>query len=64
MPLVISQLLIDDITIYTGLHQVSLRIGLRDNVGLSHFGRDTALIRHPIAEYDDIKREIGTLHIV
>ncbi|CAC5364904.1 unnamed protein product [Mytilus coruscus] len=44
-----------------GLHQVSLRIGIRDNVGLAHFGKDTELIMHPIAEYDDIKREIAKL---
>ncbi|XP_052100600.1 uncharacterized protein LOC127734651 [Mytilus californianus] len=44
-----------------GLHQVSLRIGIRDNVGLAHFGKDTELITHPIAEYDDIKREIAKL---
>ncbi|XP_063433350.1 uncharacterized protein LOC134715232 isoform X2 [Mytilus trossulus] len=44
-----------------GLHQVSLRYGIRDNVGLSHFGKDTELIMHPIPEYDYIKREIAKL---
>ncbi|XP_076102794.1 uncharacterized protein LOC143071960 isoform X2 [Mytilus galloprovincialis] len=44
-----------------GLHQVSLRYGIRDNVGLAHFGRDTELITHPIPEYDYIKREIAKL---
>ncbi|CAG2233787.1 unnamed protein product [Mytilus edulis] len=44
-----------------GLHQVSLRYGIRDNVGLAHFGRDTELIMHPIPEYDYIKREIAQL---
>ncbi|VDI35530.1 Hypothetical predicted protein, partial [Mytilus galloprovincialis] len=44
-----------------GLHQVSLRYDIRDNVGLAHFGKDTELIMHPIPEYDYIKREIAKL---
>ncbi|XP_052100602.1 uncharacterized protein LOC127734652 [Mytilus californianus] len=45
-----------------GLHQISLRYGIRDNVGLAHFGEDTELIMHPLADYDDIKKEIAKLH--
>ncbi|VDI57850.1 E3 ubiquitin-protein ligase HECTD1 [Mytilus galloprovincialis] len=52
VPLDILTLFIDDITICTGLHTVSLRYGIRDNVGLAHFGKDTKLIMHPLADYD------------
>ncbi|VDI11229.1 Hypothetical predicted protein [Mytilus galloprovincialis] len=61
VPLDILTLFIDDITICTGLHTVSLRYGIRDNVGLAHFGKDTKLIMHPLADYDGIKTEIANL---
>ncbi|XP_071167685.1 uncharacterized protein [Mytilus edulis] len=44
-----------------GLHQISIRYGIRDNVGLAHFGKDTELIIHPLADYDGIKKEIAKL---
>ncbi|XP_052100599.1 uncharacterized protein LOC127734650 [Mytilus californianus] len=44
-----------------GLHRISLRFGIRDNVGLAHFGKDPELIIHPLADYDGIKTEIAKL---
>lgn len=59
VPLDIFTLIIVDITICTGLHTISLRYGIRDNVGLAHFGKVTELFMHPLADYDGIKTEIG-----
>ncbi|XP_076102237.1 uncharacterized protein LOC143071656 isoform X3 [Mytilus galloprovincialis] len=44
-----------------GLHRASLRYNFRDNVGLTCFGAETKLVLPPLADYDDIKREIGKL---
>ncbi|CAC5419363.1 unnamed protein product [Mytilus coruscus] len=44
-----------------GLHRDGLRYNFRDNVGLACFGAETKLILPPLADYDDIKKEIGKL---
>ncbi|CAC5419364.1 unnamed protein product [Mytilus coruscus] len=44
-----------------GLQQHGLRHNFRDNVGLACFGAETKLILAPLADYDEIKREIGKL---